>query len=178
MVLRGQSDKNIRIRRADWRRIAVGKIDAAVGQAYIVDNALHLGCRYLLSNRLLDLIAKVGRLFNAHSRGSTHVKLESTAVHTGKEVPAQPGNKNDQGAEAKHEKGNQENTLVIETSFQQAAIAAVKFLEGCLKPFLEAYQRIAAGGVSGFLLFSPQQVLCHGRNDGPRKEIRGQHGEQ
>src|SRR5258706_15582585 len=157
MVLGGEGHKNIRIRCANWRRIAVGKIDAAIGQAYIVDNALDLGCRYLLSNRLLDLIAKVGRLFNAHSRGSAHVKFESTAVHTGKEVPAQPGNKNDQGAEAKHEKGNQENTPVMQTSFEQAAIAAVKSLEGCLKPLLEAYQRIAAGDACGFPLFFPEK---------------------
>src|SRR5258706_7157617 len=168
MVFGGESHKNVRIRRSNRRRVAGGEIDAAIGQAYVVDNTLDLGCRYLLSNRLLDLIAKVGRLFNAHSRGSAHVKFESTAVHTGKEVPAQPGNKNDQGAEAKHEKGNQENTPVMQTSFQQAAIAAVKSLEGCLKTLLKAYQRIAAGRVSGFLLFSPQQVLGHCRNDSPR----------
>src|ERR1700730_5995932 len=150
MVLGGESDENVRIRRANRGRITVGEIDTAVGQPYVVNDTLDLGCRNLLSNRLLDLVAKVGRLFNAHSRGSAHVKLESTAIHAGKEIPAQPRNQNDQGAEAKHEERYQENTTVTEARFQQAAIAAVKSLEGRLETFLKAHQRIAAGGGSGF----------------------------
>src|ERR1700731_3136864 len=92
MVLSGQRHKNVRVGCANRRRVAVRKIDAAVGQTYVVDDTLNLGCRNLLSNRLFYLIAKVGRLFNAHSRGSTHVKFEGAAVYAGEEVAAQPGN--------------------------------------------------------------------------------------
>src|SRR5258708_4424185 len=175
MVLRGQGHKNVRIRRSHRRRIAVGEIDTAIWQADVINDALDLSCRNLLSNRLLDLVAKVGRLFNSHSRRSAHVKLESAAVHAGKEIPAQPRNQNDHRADTEHEECNQKNKPVMETNLQQATKAVPELLEGCLKTLLQAHERIAAGG--GFLLFSPQQVLYHRWNDGPRKEIRSQHGE-
>ena len=91
MMLGRQSYQDVSIRCAHRRRIAVGKIDAAVGQPYVVDDVMDFIGWNLLSNRPLDLIAEVGRLFNAHSCGSAHVKLERAAVHAGKEIAAQPG---------------------------------------------------------------------------------------
>ena len=88
MVLRRQSHEDVSIRCAHRRRIAVGKIDAAVGQPYVVDDVMDFIGWNLLSNRPLDLIAEVGRLFNAHSCGSAHVKLERAAVHAGEEIAA------------------------------------------------------------------------------------------
>ena len=110
MVIGGQSHKNVGIRCSDWSRIAVGEIDAAVGQTYVVNDALDFACWNLLSNRLLDLIAKVGGFFNAHSRGRSQMKFESAAVHAGKEVPAQPRDQNCQRAKTAREERNQENT--------------------------------------------------------------------
>ena len=52
-----------------------------------------------------------------------------------------------------------------------------KVLECLLKTFLKTYQGITAGDSGAMPFFSPQQVLRHSRNDGPRKEIRSQHGE-
>src|SRR5258708_3350771 len=156
MVLGGKGHKNIRIRRSNRCGIAVGEIDATVGQANIVNDVLEFACRYLPSNRLLDLIAKVGRFFNAHSGGSTQMKLESAAVNAGEEVPAQPRNQNYQRAETTREKHNQENTPVMETKSQQAAIAATKSLEGLLKALLKSYQRIADCGISLLFFFSSQ----------------------
>ena len=94
MVIGGQGHKDVGVRCPDRRGIAVREIDAAVGQADVVDDALRLRRRNLLSNRLLNQIAKVGGLFNAHSRRSTQMKLESAAVYAGEEVLAQPGNQN------------------------------------------------------------------------------------
>ena len=90
---------NVGIRCPDRGRIAVREIDAAIGQTNVVDDALDFARRNLPSNRLLDQIAKIGRLFNAHSGRSTHMKLESAAVHAGEEVLAQPGNQNCQRAQ-------------------------------------------------------------------------------
>ena len=156
MMFDGQSHQNVRVRCSNRRRVAVGQINATVGQAYVVNDALDLACRNLLSNRLLDLIAKAGRLFNAHSRGSTHVQLESTAVHAGEEVPAEPGNQNHNRADTNREEDNQKNSTVMEASFQKAAKAVTKFLECLLKTLLKSNQRIAAGWISGVLFFAPQ----------------------
>src|SRR5713226_10480970 len=103
------------------------------------------------------------------------MKFESSAVHAGKEVAAQPRDQNCQRPKANREEPDQESAPVMETSLQQAAIAPTESLEGCLKTLLKSYQRIAAGGVSAF--FSPQQVLGHSRDDGPGEKIRRQHGE-
>ena len=88
MVLGGKSHKNVGVRCADWSRIAVRKIDAAVGQTYVVDDVVDFACWNLLSNRLLDLIAKVGGFLDAHSGGRAQMKFERAAVNAGKEVPA------------------------------------------------------------------------------------------
>src|ERR1039458_3500540 len=99
------------------------------------------------------------------------MKLESTAVYAGKEVSTQPRNQNCQRSETSHEERNQERPPVMEADLQQAAIAATKSLEGCLKAFLKSHQRIAAGRIFGLLFLSPQQVLGHCRDDSPRQEI-------
>src|SRR6202023_3305090 len=98
----------IRTRRSNRCRIAIGEIDAAVGQTDVVNNALDFACRYLLSDRLLDQIAEVGRFFNAHPGRSTQMKLESATVHAGEEIPAQPGNQNCERAQTTREERNQE----------------------------------------------------------------------
>ena len=149
-----QRYQNVGIGTAHRSGIAVREIYATIGQANVVDDALHFGRRNLLSNRLLDLIAEVGGLLNTHSRGSAHVKLERATIHAGKEIPAKPRNQHNQRADAENEERNQKDGPVMEADFQQTAKAVTKLLECLLKTLLQAYQRIAAWGVSGFLLAS------------------------
>src|SRR6202521_3943964 len=118
MVLDGQRHKNVSVRTANRRRIAVGEIDTTVGQANVVNDVLNFARRNLASNRLLDLIAKVGGFFNAHSGGSTHMKLERAGINAGEEVAAQPGNQNYQRSETAGKERNQENPPVMETNFK------------------------------------------------------------
>ena len=84
------------------------------------------------------------------------MKFESAAIYAREEIPAQPGDQNYQRAETTREERNQENTPVMETNFQQAAIAAMKSLEGPLKALLKSYQRISDGGISLLFFFSSQ----------------------
>ena len=51
------------------------------------------------------------------------MKFESAAVYAGEKVPAQPRNQNRQRAKGGCEERNQENPAVVETAFQQPAIA-------------------------------------------------------
>src|SRR6202022_1624177 len=110
MVLGGESDKNVGVRFANRSRVAVRKIDTAVGKTDGVNNTLELACWNLPSNRALDLIAKVGGFLDAHSGGRTHVKLERAAVDAGKEVLAQPRNQKRERTKTAREEDDQENT--------------------------------------------------------------------
>src|SRR5437879_2409927 len=176
MVRGGKCDKNIGVRCADRSRIAVRKIDAAIGQTYVVNDVVGFARRNLLSNRPFNLVAKVGGFFDAHSGGRTKMELERSAVNAGKEVLAQPGDQNRERTQTGREERNQKSSAVVEANFQQTAIAVTKSLTRRLKTLQQAHKRIATGGVP-LVLLSPQKVLCHGRNDCPRQEIRGQHGE-
>src|ERR1700733_1196199 len=100
------------------------------------------------------------------------MKLESPTVNIGEEIPAQPRDQDCQRSETNGEERNQERESVMEADCQYVAIAAAKFLEVRLKVLLKSHQRIAARGICGFLFLSPQQIFGHGRNDGPREEIR------
>ena len=82
------------------------------------------------------------------------MKFESSAVHAGKEVAAQPRDQNCQRPKANREEPNQENPPVMKTALKHPTIAYTEFLEGCLKTLLEAYQRIAASTLSAFLFLS------------------------
>src|SRR5256884_3647122 len=104
------------------------------------------------------------------------MQLERAAVDAGKEIPAEPRNQNRERAQAAREERNQESAAVAEANLQQAAIAVTKSLEGLFKTLLKSNERIAACG-AGFVFIFPQQILGHGGNDGPGKQVRGQHSE-
>src|SRR5579872_652311 len=104
------------------------------------------------------------------------MELERPTVNAGEKIPAKPRNQNCQRTEACREERNQKNAPVMETKFQHAAIASAKFLEAFLKALLESHERVATAGTSVLVFFPTQQVLRHGRDDGPRQKIRSQHG--
>ena len=176
MVFDGQCHKNVGIRSAHRRGIAVGKVDAAVGEAYVVDHVLDLACRNLFPNCPLNLIAEVCRLFNTHSRRRMHVQFERAAVHARKEVLAEPRNQHHKRADTKHEERSQKDSPVMKANTEQAAKAMTKLLKRFLKFLLEAYQRVTAWCVPDVPFLASQQILRHRRDDSPRQEIRGQHG--
>src|ERR1700693_5353719 len=126
MMIGGQGYENVGVRCANGGRIAVRKIDAAVRQADVVNDVMDFPCRNLLSNRLLDLIAKIGRFFNAHAGGSTQMKLESPAVYAGEKIPAEPRKQNRQRAKAAGKECDQENSPVVETELKHPTVASTK----------------------------------------------------
>ena len=76
--------------------------------------------------------------------------LKSAAVNIGEEIPSQPGDENYQRTKRAREEYDQEHTSVVETNFEQAAIAVTEIFKGLLKTPLKSYERIATGGA--FLL--------------------------
>src|SRR5208282_1530557 len=91
MVL-SQRYHNVSVPRADGSRVAVGEIHAAVGQSDVINDADHFLGRELLTNGILNSIAKVRRFLNAGSGGRPQVQGELTAVNLGEKVLANPGN--------------------------------------------------------------------------------------
>src|SRR5438552_17769216 len=71
--------------------IAVGKIDAAVRQSDIVDNACNLIGRNLLAIETLDAVRETCGLLNARAGASTDMQFELTRVNFEEEVTTQPG---------------------------------------------------------------------------------------
>ena len=178
MVLGGQGHKNVGIRCPNRSRVAVREIDAAVGQTYVVNNALDFARWNLLPNRLLHLIAKVGGFFNAHSRWSTQVKFESAAVNAGKKVPAQPRDQNCQRAETAREERNQENPPVLETESPAARDSSHGISRRLPQNLFETVPADCGWRRNHFAVFSPRnKILRHGRDDRPGEQIRRQHRE-
>src|SRR6266478_2749723 len=64
----------------------------------------------------------------------------------------------------------------MEANLQQTAIAVTKSLKGLFKTLLKSHERITAWGTC-FVFISSQQVLGHGGDDRPGKQVRGQHSE-
>src|ERR1700738_1272655 len=172
MVLGGKRHKYVAGGRTDRSGIAVRKIDAAVGQAYVVDDVVDFIGRNLLSDRPLDLIAKIGGFLDAHSGRRAQMKFERAAVNAGEKVPAQPRNQNRERAKTTCKEQDQESTPVMQAKLQQTAIAVAKFLENFFKTLLKPNERIAACGTA-FLLIAAQQVFGHSGNDSPGKKVRG-----
>src|SRR5208282_3652597 len=91
----------IRVARPNRGGRAVGEVDAAIGQAYVVDDVDELFGRNDLANRRLHRVAERRGFFDARPRASAHVQLDLTAVDAGEEVLAEPR----QRAQGKREQG-------------------------------------------------------------------------
>src|SRR5439155_23504437 len=83
-----QLDKNFGIRGSNGSRAAVTKIDAAIGQTYIVQNRSDLILRNHLTNGLIDLIGQACGFFNAKAGASTQVQAYLAGVNFGEEIAA------------------------------------------------------------------------------------------
>ena len=90
-MLRGKSDHNVRIFRSDWRRTAIGKIDAAIRQSDVVDHPSELGRRYLVANLGFDAVTQGGRLFDTHTGRGAKMQCEFATIHGWEEILSQPG---------------------------------------------------------------------------------------
>src|SRR3984893_16110253 len=174
-----QRDQDVRVRGPGWGGVAIREIDAAVGQANVVDDAGNFTRRNLFPDEAFDPVTKICRLFNPSAGPPAHVQLELSGVDHWKEIPSQPGHKKHERAGAYDYEAPQEHGPVVEAPFQHLVVAIAKFFEPQLKGNLHPHQGIPAGGVqvAGFLLVAAQQILGHGRDQGPGQQIGRKHGE-
>src|SRR5260370_14344535 len=134
-MLGGESDHNIRIFCSDWRRTAVGKIDAAIRQPDVVDNPAELARWYLVANLGFHAVTKGGRLFNAHTGGGTKMQREFATVHRWEEILSQPRIE-PKGEHACGEKCAGKNTAVTDQELFEARVSLRNYVNHWFQPVL------------------------------------------
>src|ERR1700722_622118 len=96
-------------------------------------------------------------------------------IHFGEEVPAEEEDQAS-GKNAKTQEGGDENAPVLHGAFQRSTVAFTQLFkfdfEALLKPSKECGWRFVR-----VMLVSAQQVHDQGWDDGSRKQIRREHGE-
>src|SRR6476646_2338108 len=90
VMLRCERDHDVRILGSNRRRIAVGKIDAAIGQANVIYDAAQLLRWDLLSNFIFHAVTRGSGFFNAGSSWSTHMECEFAGIHRREKILSQP----------------------------------------------------------------------------------------
>src|SRR5256885_1387730 len=90
-MLRQERDDDVCVLCPNGSRVTVGKVDTAIRQADVVDNAGELLRRYHLPDFALHSVTQRGRFFNTGAGWRTEVHRELTTVHGWKKVLSQPG---------------------------------------------------------------------------------------
>ena len=117
-MVRVQADQNVGVRRSGGGGIAVGEVDAAVGQADVVDDAGDFARWNLLTYEALDPVAEARGLFDSRAGPRPQMQFELSGVDARKEIPAQPGNQKHERAHAHHCKAPQKRGAVMQAALQ------------------------------------------------------------
>ena len=117
MVLR-QAHQNVSIGWPDGRGGTVGKIDAAVRQANIVDDAADLIRRNLIANGLFHQVSQSRGLFNACSSARPQMQFELAAVDSREEVLAQPGDQQHKRSKANCKEADDKRATMMQAALQ------------------------------------------------------------
>jgi hypothetical protein len=140
----GERDQDVGVAGADRCGVAVGQVDAAIGQPDVVDDGDQLVAWDGGADHLIDLVAQPGGLLDAGTGAPPQVQLELAAVDLGEEILAQPRQQDGHGEQAGAEEARQEPGTARQAGGEETPVAAAQPLEPPLEALLEAHQRIAA----------------------------------
>src|SRR5437588_12116420 len=90
-MIRGEVHEDIGVARADRRRGRVGEVDAAVGNADVVDDGRDLARGNQLPDRLFDAIAQARGLIDADAGGTAQVELDLAGIDAREEILSEAG---------------------------------------------------------------------------------------
>ena len=85
-VARLERDEDVRVGRADYTGVRVGKIDTGIGQADVIEDAIEVLGGNFLANGGLDLVAQLGRFLHAQTSLGADVELEFARINRGEKV--------------------------------------------------------------------------------------------
>src|SRR5216684_1908829 len=132
-MLRRERHYDIRILGPNRSRIAVGKIDAAVGQANVINDAGKLLRRYLLADFIFHLVTQSSRFFNARSGWGAQVQREFATIYRWEKILSQPRDQS-QGKDAGQKKAGNKDAAVINKCLEQPAICVPDTLKTTFEP--------------------------------------------
>src|SRR6266850_2892874 len=117
-----QLNQDFRIGASDRARVAVGKIDAAVGQADVVENRGQFVLRNGFPDDAIDLVGETRRFFNTQTRASPQMQTDLAGIDFGKKIAAKNADKQERET-AKRKKTYGEEPGRMERSAQSPPIS-------------------------------------------------------
>ncbi len=132
-----EGDEDVGVGGAGGAGVVVGGIDAAVGQADVVDDVAELMGGDDLAEHALDEVDVAGGLLDAGAGAHADVEVEAAGVDGGEEVFAEEGEEqkreDDEGHDAAHEA-----LVVMEAGGEEVAVVFAEFLEAVFEALLES----------------------------------------
>src|SRR2546423_4508819 len=116
-MLRGERDDDVCVLGANGSRVAVGKIDTAIRQADVVDDAGEFLRRYHLPDFAFHSITQSSCFLNASARWRAEVHGELSTVHGWKKVLSQPWDQTE-GEKTGHEEASNKYAAMTDKRFQ------------------------------------------------------------
>ena len=159
-----------------------GEIDAAVGQADVVEDEIDALDGDEGANLFFDLREVLLGVLDAHAFGRVDVEAHLAGVDVGKEVAADEEDER-QGEEHKQSKQAERDRCVCDTPLERALVAVRHSVELALESGVPAPDEVFA-----FFALTGARVLVevdlraeeevhHGGNQGAGEEVAGHHGE-
>ena len=128
VVILFERNQDVGVRRADHAAVVVSRVDAAVGQAHVVDDAVQFARRNLPADRLIDQIADARGLLDAGSGLGAEVQAELAVVAGREEILPKP-RESRKRAHTDSEKHRDENQPAVNEGGEQQLIAQAQPLE-------------------------------------------------
>src|SRR5579859_2420399 len=174
MVVLVESDEDLCVAGADNAGVAVGQVDAGVGQTDVVQYVHNLPRGKILMEVLLDLVAEASRLFDAKAGAAAHVKADEAGINRGEEILA----KDEDPAERKDaecQKAGGEELAVLDRGFKQLVVAGAELVEAAFEAALKASHE-GLGSIRTMLV-STHDVHDQSGDERAGKNVGGEHGE-
>ena len=172
-----QLNQDFRVGTSDGAGVAVGEVDAAVGQADVVENRRQFVLRNGLRGLHHDWSAR-RRAFNAQTGASTHVQTDLAGIDIGEKIAAKNADEQERES-AKRKKADGEEPGRMERKAQSLPISLAESFKAFFKTLLIAPEKAHLFPDMFFgviFVFGTQEVHRQRRNDRPRPHIGRQHG--
>src|ERR1017187_8519623 len=175
-----ERNQDVAVGDAERRAVSEGEIETAGGDADVVDDVLDFLGRHHLADFVFDGGEDLLGFFDAGAGGRARVETHGAGIHRRKEIASDQRRKA-QGAGDKQEEAAQHRQAVIHAPAQQRTVGRPHQLEAPVEDIMRAPDqtraafRVLAECVD--LDLGAEHVVHHGGDQGARKKIRCQHGE-
>ncbi len=174
MMLLIQAHQNFSVAGADHAGVAVGQVDAGVGQPDVVEDRVQFVFGDLLPQIGFDLVAQARGFFHSQSGTRPHVKTHQAGIDAREEILAQEEHQTHR-QHAEGEEAGGEELAMLQRRFQQLIVAVAELIEAALKSALKASENRLRP--RRLVLVAAHDVHHQRRNQSSREEIGRQHGE-